>query len=438
MSNAMSEGAVITYALDEIVDTLSTISTFTDNAQQYTPPAGSMQRSSNTYWKPIEQQVRDVSGWDVSAEWGGVEELSISGALDVPNNVPIQLRSDDFRDERSIRRRFSAGALRLAGNIEQQGLAKAASHGSFAVTNSNAIGSANFTAWDALNEADSKMFDLEYSRDSGNCVYMNTTDYAAGGRDLNNSTANYQGSLPTDAYKKGEIQRQVAGIGSVMKHNKLPMVTAQATAVTINGDQSFVPIASQISASGSNENFDNRFASVVVSTSVGVNIGDKFTIPGMYSVSRDGKIQSSSLQTFTVASIPDGTHLQISPRPYAWDERPVADGGAGGLTRDQSAYANVNTALNNGDVVTWLNTTAGKANVIMTKDSMVLTSSPIPTSHDMFSGMKVEQFEAGGVSGIIGFQGDLGTLTGNCRMAIWSDWQVEKPEEVGIIMGGQV
>lgn len=438
MSNAMNEGAVITYALDEIVETLSSISTFTDNAQRYSPPAGSMQRSNNTYWKPIQQQVRDVSGWDVSSEWGGVEELSISGALDVPNNVPFQLRSDDFRDETSIRRRIRAAATRLGGSIEQDGIAKAASHGAFAVTDSNAIGSTSFSVWDALAKSDSKMFDLEYSRDAGNCVYLNTTDYLAGGKDLNNSTANYQGNLPTDAYKSGELQRQVAGIGSVMKHNKLPVITAQATAVTVNGNQTFAPIASQLSASGSNENFDNRFANLVVSTSVGVNIGDKFTVPGMFAISRDGKIESLDLMTFTVASIPDATHLNISPRPYAWDERPAADGGSGVLTRDQSAYANVNTAFNTGDVVTWLNTTTGKANVIMTKDSMVLTSSPIPTSHDMFSGMKVEQFEAGGVQGIIGFQGDLGTLTGNCRIAIWSDWQVEKPEEVGIIMGGQV
>ena len=49
MSSAMQEGALVTYALDEIVDTLSSISTFTDNAQRYTPtPCCSRKQASNT------------------------------------------------------------------------------------------------------------------------------------------------------------------------------------------------------------------------------------------------------------------------------------------------------------------------------------------------------------------------------------------------------
>lgn len=437
MSSSMKEGALVTYALDEIVETLSVISTFTDMGQTYNPPGAELQRSANSYWKPIEQQARDVSGWDVTGEDGGVIELSINGSLGVPDNAFFSLRADDLRDERSYRRRFKANAMRLAGKVEQDGLLKAATHGSFAVTNTNAIGSANYSAWDALAEADSKMFDLEYSKDAGTCVYMNTTDYLAGGKDLTNSTANYQAQIPDDAYKSGALQRQVAGIGDVYRHNKVPAITAQATAVTVTGDQTFAPVATEQSANGSSVPFDNRFAALTVSTTTGVNVGDKFTVPGMYAVSRDGKIESTNLMTFTVAAITSGTVMQISPRPYAWDERPAADGGSGVLTRDESAYANVNTAFNNSDVITWLNTTAGKSNIVMTKDSMVLASSPIPTSHDMFAGMKTEPFEAGNINGIIGWQGTLGTLTGQCRIAIWYDWQVEKPEEVGIIMGGQ-
>lgn len=437
MSSAMKEGALITYALDEIIDTLSVISTFTDMAQDYRPPGAELQRSANSYWKPIEQQARDVDGWDLTGEEGGVIELSVSGALGEPSNTFFELRADDMRDERSYRRRIRANATRLAGKVEQDGLLKAATQGSFAVTNSTVIGASGFEVWDALAEADSKMFDLEYAKDSGTCSYLNTTDYRAGGKDLTNSTANYQGQIPSDAYKQGEIQKQVAGIGEVYRHNKLPTLTAQSTAVTITGAQTYVPIATESSPNGSNVPFDNRFANLVVSTTAGVNVGDKFSVAGQFAVSRDGKIQSDSLMTYTVSAIVDGTNMTISPRPYAWDERPVADGGAGPLTRDESAYANVNTAFNAADALVWLNTTGGKSNIIMTKDSMVLASSPIPTSHDMFSGMKTEAFEAGSINGIIGWQGALGTLTGQCRIAIWYDWQVEKPEEVGIIMGGQ-
>lgn len=438
MSSALSEGALVTYALDEIVETLSVINTMTDMAQHYAPPGAELQRSANSYWKPIEQQARDVDGWDLAGEEGGVIELSVSGSLGDPSNTYFELRADDMRDERSYRRRIRANAMRLAGKVEQDGLLKAATQGSFAVTNTATMGSTGFEVWDALAESESKMFDLEYAKDSGVCTFLNTTDYRAGGKDLTNSTANYRGDLPTDAYNKGEIQKQVAGINDVYRHNKLPMITAQSTAVTINGAQTYKPVATEASPNGSNVPFDNRFANLTVDTTVGVNVGDKFSVPGQYAVSRDGKIESDSLMTYTVAAVTDGTTLQISPRPYAWDERPVADGGSGVLTRDESAYANVNTAFNNADALIWLNTTAGKSNIIMTKDSMVLASSPIPTSHEMFSGMKTEQFEAGSISGIIGWQGQLSGLTGQCRIAIWYDWQVEKPEEVGIVIGGQV
>ena len=437
MSSAMQEGALITYALDEIEETLSVLSTFTDKAYQYDPNPGSLQRSGDAWFKPIEQQVRDVDGWDVSSEFGGVIELSIGGSLDVPSNVPFQLRADDLRDERSYRRRISAAAVRLRGKIEQDGLNKAITHGSFAVTDSNAIGSTAFTAWDALAQSESKMFDLEYAKDMGTCSFMNSVDYLSGGRDLTQSTANYRADIPDKAYNDGMIQKQVGGVGEVYRHNKLANITGQATAVTVTGNQTFAPIATIAAANGSNVPFDNRFADLTVSTTTGVNIGDKFTVPGMFSVSRDGKVTSTHLQTFTIAAIVSGTVATISPRPYAWDERPAADGGSGVLTRDQSAYANVSTAFNNADVITWLNTTTGKANIIMTQDSMVLASSPIPTSHDMFSNLKTEQFSAGGVSGIIGWQGNLGTLQGQVRMAVWYDWQVEKPEECGIFMGGQ-
>jgi hypothetical protein len=438
MSSAMKEGALVTYALDEIVETLSALSTFTDKAYSYDPSPESLQRSGDSWFKPIEQQVRDVDGWDVSSDFGGVIELSIGGSLDVPSNVPFQLRADDLRDERSYRRRISAAAVRLRGQVEERGIQKAVTHGAFAVTNSAVVGATTFTAWDALAQSESKMFDLEYAKDMGTCSFMNSVDYLAGGRDLTQSTANYQSKLPDEAYNKGLIQKQVGGVNEVYRHNKLPNITGQSVAITVTGNQTFAPIATIAAANGSNVPFDNRFADLTVSATAAVTIGDKFEIAGMFAVSRDGKIQSTHLMSFTVVAKPDGTTLTISPRPYAWDERPIADGGTGVLTRDESAYANVSTAFNGADVPVWLNTTTGRANVIMTQDSMVLASSPIPTSHDMFSNLKTESFSVAGISGIIGWQGTLGTLQGQVRMAVWYDWQVEKPEECGIFMGGQV
>lgn len=436
MSGQLNEGALVTYALDEIIETFEVLDTFTSMAQLYNPPGAEMQRSANSWFKPIEQQSRSIDGWDITGQEGGVLELSVGGSLGVPSNTFFKLRADDMRDERSYRRKIRANALRLAGEVEERGLQKAVTQGSFMVANSNDIGSTAFNGWDALAATETKMFDLEYAKMKGMYAYMNATDYKAAGRELTQSTANYQGQIPSDAYEKGRLQNQVAGVSEVYRHNKLPVLEGQSATLTVNGAQTFKPVATVPNATG-DVPADNRFADLTVTgTTTGVKPGDKFDIAGMFAVSRDGKITNSELLTFTVVVV-TGQVLTISPRPYAWDERPTSLGGSDVLTIDEAAYANVLTAFSNLDSLNFLNTTTGKTNVIMTEDSMVLASSPIPTSSDLFSGMKTEAFTAGKINGIIGWQGRLGSLDGSTRIAIWYDWQVEKPEEVGVFMGGQ-
>lgn len=428
MSSNLSEGALITYGIDEIVTSFEALDTFTNMAQHYEPNPGSMQRSSNTYFKPLQQQAVEIEGWDITGSENGVLELSIGGALGDPTNTYRTLRADDLRDETSYRRAIQADIKELMGKMEQRGLKKAAEYGAFCVTDANAFGT-SFPVWDALAESESRMFDTEFNTNEGICAFLNATAYRAGGKELVEGSANFSNSLPDDAYNKGKIQRQIAGVSDVYRHNKLKNFTAQATPVTVSGAQSWAPLATEAAPSGSNVPFDHRFASLTVSTTVGVNVGDKFTIPGVFAVSAQGKEQLDYLQTFTVAQVVDGTTLQISPRPIALDD--------GTLSDLQKAYANVSTSFAGAASLTWLNTTARRSNVILTKDSMVLASSPIPFNHELFKDLNAETFSVGPINGMIGFESQLGKLTGFYRIALWYDWQVEKPSEVGVILDAQ-
>ncbi|ECT5076856.1 DUF1889 family protein [Salmonella enterica subsp. enterica serovar Typhimurium var. 5-] len=66
---ALNEGQIVTLAVDEIIDTISAITPMAQKAKKYTPPAASMQRSSNTIWMPVEQEgwnpefTKKVAGW---------------------------------------------------------------------------------------------------------------------------------------------------------------------------------------------------------------------------------------------------------------------------------------------------------------------------------------------------------------------------------------
>lgn len=185
-SSNLSQGQVITYAQDEVINVFEQIMTFTDASQQYTPDAGSMQRSSEQYWKPVQQAVETIDGWDIEGQETGLLELSIGGSLDVPNNVYKTLRADDLRDETSLRRQMRAAAMGLGATMEQRGLAKAASHGALCIPSSAAYGPSvtQKPVWDAIAEAESRMFSAEMDVTRGSCAFLNAATYRAGGKFL--------------------------------------------------------------------------------------------------------------------------------------------------------------------------------------------------------------------------------------------------------------
>lgn len=429
MSTNLNEGQLVTYAIDEMVEVFKGIHTLTDMTQNYDPGAGSLQRSANQYWKPVQQQSRTQSGWDLTGDQDGVLELSIQGSLGDPTNVYRKLRADDLRDETAYRRAVRADAVRLLGQMEYLGLEKARTHGSFCVTDASAFGTGSFDVWDGLAAADARMTETEFNTDEGTCTFLNPTAYKAGGKDLVTSTARMSNNLPDGAYEDGMIGKQVGGFGEVYKHAKLARFAAQATSMTVNGAQSFAPIASETSSNGSPVPFDNRFATLPVNeATAGINVGDKFSIAGVKAVGLDEKIELDYDQTFTVVAV-NASDLTISPRPIAADD--------GALTDLEKAYANVSTTIADADTLVWLNIAARQANIVMAKDAMVLASSPIPLQSDLFQNLNAQQFQVGPINGIIGFDGDLATLEGSYRIALWYEWNIEKPEQIGVILDGQ-
>lgn len=74
---ALNEGQLVTYALDEIIETVQNLTPMASKVTKYTPPAESMQRSSNTVWMPVEQEAPTQTGWDLTGNATGILELSV-------------------------------------------------------------------------------------------------------------------------------------------------------------------------------------------------------------------------------------------------------------------------------------------------------------------------------------------------------------------------
>ncbi len=87
-------------------------------AKKYTPPAASMQRSSNTIWMPVEQESPTQEGWDLTDKATGLLELNVAVNMGEPDNDFFQLRADDLRDETAYRHRIQSAARKLANNVE--------------------------------------------------------------------------------------------------------------------------------------------------------------------------------------------------------------------------------------------------------------------------------------------------------------------------------
>lgn len=410
---ALNEGQIVTLAVDEIIETISAITPMAQKAKKYTPPAASMQRSSNTIWMPVEQESPTQEGWDLTDKATGLLELNVAVNMGEPDN--------DF---------FQSAARKLANNVELKVANMAAEMGSLVITSPDAIGTNTADAWNFVADAEEIMFSRELNRDMGTSYFFNPQDYKKAGYDL--TKRDIFGRIPEEAYRDGTIQRQVAGFDDVLRSPKLPVLTkSTATGITVSGAQSFKPVAWKLDNDGNKVNVDNRFATVTLSATTGLKRGDKISFTGVKFLGQMAKNVLAQDATFSVVRVVDGTHVEITPKPVALDDV--------SLSPEQRAYANVNTSLADAMAVNILNAKDARTNVFWADDAIRIVSQPIPANHELFAGMKTTSFSIPdvGLNGIFATQGDISTLSGLCRIALWYGVNATRPEAIGVGLPGQ-
>ena len=76
--------------------------------------------------------------------------------------------------------------MRLAGSMEAKGLLKAVIAGSFCIPSAEVYGpgTGQKPVWDALAEAETRMFDTEMDASAGTFSFLNGKTYIAGGKAL--------------------------------------------------------------------------------------------------------------------------------------------------------------------------------------------------------------------------------------------------------------
>lgn len=426
---SLNEGQMTILAVDEVIKTVTSITPMAQKVKRYTPEAKAMQRSNNEVWIPVEQEAPTQEGWDLTDKETGVLSLQVKCNMGVPDNDFFTLRADEVRDETSFRERIRAAAVKLGSNVDSKIARSAVDMGSLIVSSEDEVGSFQ-KGWDFIAEAEEKMFARELNRSQGLSFFFNPRDYRKSVGDL--AGRDIYGRISEEAYKKGTMQRQVAGFNDVLRSPKLPVLAAsKATGITVKGAQSFKPEAWKIGIDGEKENVDNRIAKVTLNGGAALKRGDKISFAGVKFLSQMAKNVLTHDATFSVVAV-NGNEVTITPKPIALNNK--------ALTQEEKAYANVNTTFADGMAINILNVADAATNVFWADESIRLVSQPIPLEHKLFSGMKSHSFEIPdvGINGVVAFQGDIGTLTGKCRIALWYSTCVVRPEAVGIGIASQV
>jgi len=427
---ALNEGQIVTYGIDEIIETVTNMTPMAQKAAKFTPQADNMQRAGNTHWMPLEMESPTQEGWDLTGKESDLLELAVKVNIGEPDNDFFALRADDLRDETSYRRRIKSAAKKLANNVEVNIAKTAAEMGSLVITNTESISNKPGGGWDFIADAEAIMFGRELNRDSGLSYFFNVQDYKKAGYDLVNR--DIYGRMTEDAYKKGQIQKQVAGFDDVLRSPKLPVLKASAaTGVAVSGAHEFKPQAWILDSDGNRENVDNRFARVKLTSSTGFKRGDKISFAGVKFLAQMAKNVLTDDATFSITRVIDGTTVEITPKPVALDDP--------ALTTAERAYANVNTGLADGMALNVLNIADTTTNVFWADDAIRIVSQPIPATHELFSGMKTKSFSIPevGLNGIFATQGDISTLNGRCRIALWYAVNATRPDAIGVGLANQ-
>ena len=419
----LTTGKIVEILFEKAVETHESQQQLLDLVMFENPNPAQMQNAGNVFWKAVQQHAPIITGWDLTGSETGIIEETYPSILGTPSNDFVKMRVDDLRDKRFWENRGIESGRRQASELNKAIASAIALQGSL-FYRSNATSGYDFIAeaQTMINERQGKKVSHHFLINDRDLLFYSSD--LAGRQTL-------QGR-PEATWKTGQIGSNIAEF-DVHTGSYLPNLTGGADpAITVTGNQSFKPEGGSVNTStGVVTNVDYRIASIVVSTSAGLNLGDKvyFQNAGtpVYAVGREDKTNTGQPMSFTVVGIPDGTHIQVYPKPIAVDDA--------ALTLVERAYANINTTILDAATLERMNIDASaKTNLFWDKSAIEVIGGVVPMDLlKQFDGMKVvsDTMKNGQVMYMI-YDGKLEDLTLRWRLFTWYGITVCNPMDCGV------
>ncbi len=407
---------------DEVLEGFDDMLVIGKLARNFNPlDAEEQARSGDRFWMPAPQIAASYDGFDQTANFGDLTELSVPVTIGFHKVVPQKFSAKELRVESSLRNRGVAAKQKLSSDVNMALFNTVALQGSVFVKRTVAP-----TGFDDIALADAALTEIGLGA-SGDRVFVASPRVA-------NAMAGNLASRATDngrdasAYAKAQINTGIAGFDVYKNDQSIRLAAATGGVTTVNGAGQFrEPAATSTGANGEVGNVDNRYSTLTVTAAVIANVkaGDAFTIAGVNSVNMITKQDTGQLQTFRVIS-KNGSILTIAPAIIS----------NGGSTRAGAEYQNVTATPANGAALTWLNTTTAELNPFFIRDSLLLVPGTYAVDpEDGWQTMRATTDMGIGIT--YTRQGEINDLSVKARWELDFGTSLLNPQMAGVEMFGQ-
>lgn len=362
MANGFSKQETV--AFEEISEGFEDALVLSKTVNQYKPDPILMSRSGDTIWRPqpyIAQSADYTPGSNITIPDN--TQLSVPSSIGFAKVSSWKMNSTELVDALREGSLGKAAQQKLASDINKAIMDVACLQGSMVIKSTTAAASATFSD---LSLADSIMNEQGIPMGAANRFLALSSRVNNGiANDLGKASRSLDAAKSITAYEDALIGRNVAGFTALkLDYSKRLAAAAGGASITIattSTTNNHVPKATSTSVGGQ-INVDNRFQSVVVSSTTSVAVGDCFTIAGVNAVHHITKEDTGSLKTFRVVEIVDGTHMKITPPIISASSSP---------TDAEKQYQNCKFVSTSGTAaIVWLNTVAAQVNPFWHKDSL--------------------------------------------------------------------
>lgn len=406
---------------DKVIEGFDDLLVIAKGAELYDPlTAQEAVNARDKFWIPAPMIGASYDGFDQTANFDGLTQLNVPASVGYHKSVPKVLSSKNLRNTYAMDQFGKAAKQKLASDVNAALFNTAALYGSVV---SKRTGSP--TGYDDVADLDTRMTRIGVPLDGRKAFYSPSAMNAMAG---NLASRSEDTARSRNAYEQALIRHDVAGFEVFKNDQEIRLAAAAGGATTVNGaNQRTIPAAT-ITSAGLEENKDNRYTDLVVTSAnyAGIKIGDAFTIDGVNELHLISKQNTGQLKTFRVVDKPAANTIRIWPA--------IIDAAEG--TIGSKEYANVSATPASGAALTWLNTATAALNPFFRMESLILIPGSFTVDAD--DGWQVMRATTDvGIGITYTRQGNINDLSCKARWDIDFGTALLNPEMAGVQLFNQ-